>query len=222
MSVIWYALWYIVAVGFLVIVHEFGHFWVARRLGFKVLRFSIGFGTPLLRKEVGRDRTEIVVAPIPMGGYVKMLDEREGPVPPEDLPRSYMRRPPWQRILVLFAGPGFNIIFAILVLWGMLWANGITNVRPVVSEITASSPAARAGLVSGDEITAIDGKPISDQRDVLFGLLDSVLSHGSTQVAVHAQDGASRTLTLAVTDPAQRKRLSELSNLLGVLGFEMQ
>ena len=222
MSVMWSLLWYLVAVGFLVIVHEFGHFWVARRLGFKVLRFSIGFGTPLLRKEVGKDRTEIVVAPIPMGGYVKMLDEREGPVPPEDLPRSYMRRPPWQRILVLFAGPGFNVIFAILVLWGMLWANGITSVRPVVSEITASSPAARAGLMSGDEITAIDGKPISDQRDVLFGLLDSVLSHGSTQLAVRARDGASRTLTLAVSDPAQRKRLSELSNLLGVLGFEMQ
>jgi regulator of sigma E protease len=222
MSVIWYALWYIVAVGFLVIVHEFGHFWVARRLGFKVLRFSIGFGTPLLRKEVGRDRTEIVVAPIPMGGYVKMLDEREGPVPPEDLPRSYMRRPPWQRILVLFAGPGFNILFAILVLWGMLWVNGTTSVRPVVSEVTASSPAASAGLASGDEITAIDSKSISDQRDVLFGLLDSVLSHGSTRLTVRGADGASRTVTLAVTDPAQRKRLAELSNLLGVLGFEMQ
>lgn len=222
MTVIWYGLWYIVAVGFLVIVHEFGHFWVARRLGFKVLRFSIGFGTPLLRKAVGRDRTEIVVAPIPMGGYVKMLDEREGPVPPEDLPRSYMRRPPWQRILVLFAGPGFNILFAILVLWGMLWENGTTTRRALVSDVTVSSPAARAGLASGDEITAIDGKRVADQQDVLFDLLDSVLSHGSAQLAVRARDGASRTLTLEVSDPAQRKRLADLTNLLGVLGFELQ
>ncbi len=222
MTVIWYALWYVVAVGFLVIVHEFGHFWVARRLGFKVLRFSIGFGTPLLRKAVGRDRTEIVLAPIPMGGYVKMLDEREGPVPPADLPRSYMRRPPWQRILVLFAGPGFNILFAILVLWGMLWVNGTTSVRPVVSEVTASSPAARAGLASGDEITAIGGKTVTDQKDVLFDVLDAVLSRGSAQLAVRTREGASRTVTLAVSDPAQRKRLSDLSNLLGVLGFEMQ
>src|SRR5579875_901586 len=222
MNVIWYALWYIVAVGFLVIVHEFGHFWVARRLGFKVLRFSIGFGTPLWRKAVGRDRTEIVLAPIPMGGYVKMLDEREGPVAPADLPRSYLRRPPWQRILVLFAGPGFNILFAILVLWGMLWANGTTSVRPVVSEVTASSPAARAGLVRGDEITAIDGKRVTDQRDVLFDLLESVLSRGSARLAIRSPDGASRAVTLAVSDPAQRKRLSELSNLLAVLGFEMQ
>lgn len=222
MAVIWYALWYIVAVGFLVIVHEFGHFWVARRLGFKVLRFSIGFGTPLLRKAVGADRTEIVLAPIPMGGYVKMLDEREGPVPPADLPRSYMRRPPWQRILVLLAGPGFNILFAILALWGMLWVNGTTSVRAVVSEVTASSPAARGGLRSGDDIVAIDGKPVTDQRDVLFDLLDSVLSHGSAKLDVRGRDGALRAATLAVTDPAQRRRLSELANLLGVLGFEMQ
>jgi regulator of sigma E protease len=157
-----------------------------------------------------------------MGGYVKMLDEREAPVAPEDLPRSYMRRPPWQRILVLFAGPGFNILFAILVLWGMLWVNGTTSVRAVVSEVTASSPAARAGLVSGDEITAIDGRRVADQRDVLFDLLDSVLSHGSAQLAVQARSGASRQLTLAVTDPVERKRLAELSNLLGVLGFQMQ
>lgn len=222
MSAIWSILWYIVAVGFLVIVHEFGHFWVARRLGFKVLRFSIGFGSPLVRKTVGADRTEIVLAPIPMGGYVKMLDEREGPVAPADLPRSYMRRPPWQRILVLLAGPGFNILFAILVLWGMIWVSGTTSVRPVVSEVAASTPAARAGLRSGDEITAIDGKTVEDQRDVLFGLLESMLSRGSAQLTVRAESGASRTVTLAVTDAAQRKRLSELSNLLGVLGFDMQ
>lgn len=222
MSVIWYALWYIVAVGFLVIVHEFGHFWVARRLGFKVLRFSIGFGNPLVRKTVGRDRTEIVVAPIPMGGYVKMLDEREGPVAPEDLPRSYMRRPPWQRILVLFAGPAFNILFAILVLWGMFWVNGTTSKRALVSEVTAASPAARAGLARGDEITAIDGNVVTDQQDVLFDLLDSVLAHGSAQLAVRTPEGASRTLDLAVSNPLQRKRLAELSNLLGVLGFELQ
>src|SRR6185437_6427388 len=222
MTVIWYALWYIVAVGFLVIVHEFGHFWVARRLGFKVLRFSVGFGTPLVRKAVGRDRTEIVVAPIPMGGYVKMLDEREGPVPPEDLPRSYMRRPPWQRILVLLAGPGFNILFAILVLWGMLWLNGTTTVRAIVSEVTASSPAARAGLARGDEITAIDGKPVADQGDVLFDLLEAVLPGGSARLGVRTPEGVNRTLMLSVPDPAERKRLTELSNLPGVLGFEMQ
>ncbi|MGH8261145.1 MAG: RIP metalloprotease RseP, partial [Steroidobacteraceae bacterium] len=181
----------------------------------------VGFGTPLLRRTIGADRTEIVLAPIPMGGYVKMLDEREGPVAPADLPRSFTRRPPWQRILVLLAGPGFNILFAILVLWGMLWVNGTTSVRPLVSSVTTSSPAARAGLRSGDEISAIDGSAVTDQRDVLFDLLDSVLSNGSASLTVR-NHGASRTVMLAVTDSAQRKRLSDLSNLLGVLGFELQ
>src|SRR5947209_16283866 len=115
MNAIWTLLWFIVAVSVLVTVHEFGHYWVARRLGFKVLRFSVGFGRPLLSRVAGADRTEYVVAAIPLGGYVKLLDEREGPVPPEDLARSFTRKPPWQRIVVLLAGPAFNIAFAILV-----------------------------------------------------------------------------------------------------------
>jgi len=119
MSVVWYALWFVIAVGLLVTVHEFGHFWVARRLGFKVLRFSVGFGRPLFKRVAGADRIEYVVAAIPLGGYVKLLDEREGPVEPHELARSFTRRPPWQRIVVLLAGPAFNILFAVLVLWGM-------------------------------------------------------------------------------------------------------
>src|SRR5262252_7161371 len=111
MSFVWYLVWFVVAVGLLVTVHEFGHFWVARRLGFKVLRFSVGFGNSLLSR-TGADGTEYVVASIPLGGYVKLLDEREGPVDPADLQRSFTRRPPWQRILVLLAGPGFNLVFA--------------------------------------------------------------------------------------------------------------
>jgi len=219
MSLIWYALWYIVAVGFLVIVHEFGHFWVARRLGFKVLRFSIGFGKPLWRKCVGADRTEIVLAPIPMGGYVKMLDEREGPVAAADLPRSFTRRPPWQRILVLLAGPASNVLFAVLLLWGLLWVNGTTDVRPVVGEVSAASIAARAGLRSGDDITAVNDHAVADQRDVDFDLLDSLLGRGEARLTVRGASGAVRGVTLVVSDPAERKRLSELPNVLGVLGF---
>ena len=112
-------------------VHEFGHYWVARRLGFKVLRFSVGFGKPLLEVRRRRDRVEYWIAAIPLGGYVKLLDEREGPVAPADLQRSFTRRPPWQRILVLLAGPAFNILFAVLVLWGMFWVSGVNEVRPV-------------------------------------------------------------------------------------------
>lgn len=220
MNLLWYVLWYVVAVGFLVIVHEFGHFWVAQRLGFKVLRFSIGFGKPLLRRAVGRDRTELVLAPVPIGGYVKMLDERDGPVAPEELSRSFMRRPPWQRILVLLGGPAANGVFAILVLWGMLWVNGATDYRPVVGSVTPASIAARAGLRKGDDIEAIDGRPVAAQGDVMFDLLDSILSRGQASVTVTDPDGRARVLTLAVTDPASRERLSDLNDLLEVMGFE--
>src|SRR5262249_41957334 len=157
MNLIWHALWFIVAVSLLVTVHEFGHYWVARRLGFKVLRFSVGFGRPLISRVAGADHTEYVVAAIPLGGYVKLLDEREGPVPTADLARSFTRKPPWQRILVLLAGPAFNIAFAILVLWGMFWAKGITELKPIVGDVIQSSVAARAGLRSEDEILSIHG-----------------------------------------------------------------
>ena len=113
-AVITSVLAFVVAIGVLVSVHEFGHFWVARRLGFKVLRFSIGFGKPLLRR-LGRDADQIeyVLAAIPLGGYVRLLDEREGPLPPGEEHRAFNRRPPLSRILVLLAGPGANFLFAI-------------------------------------------------------------------------------------------------------------
>src|SRR5579871_6776150 len=174
MSLFWYVLWFVVAVGLLVTVHEFGHFWVARRLGFKVLRFSVGFGKPLLKWRMGPDEIEYVVAAVPLGGYVKLLDEREGPVEEAELPRSFTRRPHWQRIVVLLAGPSFNILFAVLVLWGMFWVNGVNEVQPVVGDITTGSIASLAGLKSGDEIRAVNDTPVSGVRDVVFDLLDAM------------------------------------------------
>jgi len=220
MSLVWYLLWFVVAVGLLVTVHEFGHFWVARRLGFKVLRFSVGFGRPLLMHVAGADRVEYVLAAIPLGGYVKLLDEREGPVDPVDLPRSFTHRPPWQRIVVLLAGPGFNILFAVLVLWGMLWVNGVTEVRPTVGDVTAGSLAARAGLKSGDEIRAINGSAVSGQRDVVFGLLDAMSARGEADLAVRGSDGGSREARLYVPDADERRRLTEPTQLFRGLGFQ--
>jgi len=220
MSFIWYTIWFVVAVGLLVTVHEFGHFWVARRLGFKVLRFSIGFGRPLLTRVAGADRVEYVVAAVPLGGYVKLLDERESPVEPQDLPRSFTHRPPWQRILVLLAGPACNILFAVLVLWGMLWANGITEVRPTVGDVTAGSIAARAGLKSGDEIRAINGAAVTGQRDVVFDLLDAMSGRGQAQLTVRGSGGETHQANLSVEDPGERRRLTEPAELFRGLGFQ--
>ncbi len=220
MTIGWYALWFIVAVSLLVTVHEYGHYWVARRLGFKVLRFSIGFGKPLFKRVYGADQTEFVIAAIPLGGYVKMLDEREGPVAPAELARSFTRKPPWQRIVVLLAGPAFNILFAILVLWGMLWNQGvIEEVRPVVGDVVAESVAARAGLRSGDEILSIDGQPVVGQRDVLFTLLDVLSANGAAAVAVRAEGSSPHTVTLSVPTLEERRRLTEPAAFFDRLGF---
>jgi regulator of sigma E protease len=200
-------------------VHEFGHYWVARRLGFKVLRFSVGFGRPLLKHIGGPDRIEYVLAALPLGGYVKLLDEREGPVEPADLARSFTRRPHWQRIVVLLAGPAFNILFAVLVLWGMLWVSGVTEVKPVVGEVTAASVAANAGLRSGDEIRVINGTAVGGERDVVFGLLDAMSARGQVTLGVRGSDSAAREVVLSVPDAGERRRLTEPSELFRGLGF---
>jgi regulator of sigma E protease len=216
----WNTLWFIVGVSLLVTVHEFGHFWVARKLGFKVLRFSVGFGKPLLKKIGGApDHTEYVIAAVPLGGYVRMLDERDGAVSPADLPRAFTSKPPWQRILVLLAGPAANILFAVLVLWALFWINGIEHVRAVVDKVTANSPAAAAGLRAGDEIQEIDGARIDDQGDASLALLDAVSDDGEAVIGVRGRDGAERSVTLSVPDPEQRHKLTEPDRLYLGLGF---
>jgi len=220
MNLLWTVFWFAVVVGLLVTVHEFGHYWVARRLGFKVLRFSVGFGKPLLKWVGGADRVEYVLAAIPLGGYVKLLDEREGPVPPDELARSFTRRPPWQRIAVLLAGPTFNILFAVLVLWGMFWVNGINEVRPKVGEVTADSIAAHAGLRAGDEIIAVDGTAVPGQGDVVLGLLDAVSGRGSLTLTVRGAAGETRNLELQLPDAEQRRHLTEPAELFRGLGFQ--
>ncbi|HEV7607392.1 MAG TPA: RIP metalloprotease RseP [Steroidobacteraceae bacterium] len=217
----WDILWFIVGVSLLVTVHEFGHFWVARKLGFKVLRFSVGFGKPLY-KRVGAapDYTEFVIAALPLGGYVRMLDERDGAVPPEDLPRAFASKPPWQRILVMLAGPAANILFAILVLWGVYWASGIVHMKAVVDKVVVGSPAATAGLKNGDELRSIDGEPILDQGDASLGLLDAISDDGRAVIEVRDAHGRDRTVTLAIADAEQRHKLTEPNELYRGLGFE--
>lgn len=210
---------FLFAVGLLVTIHEYGHYWVARRLGFKVLRFSVGFGKALWMRKGGTDATEYVVAAIPLGGYVKLLDEREGPVDPSEAHRAFNRRPHWQRILVLLAGPAFNIVFAVLLLAGLFWSTGVIEARAVVGEVLQDSPAARAGLVNGDEITAFNGEAVEGRRDVIFGLLEGMAASGRAELTVKSASGAERTAVLSVPDSAERRRLTEPENLLRGLGF---
>ena len=219
MTLLWSVLGFVVAVSLLVAVHEYGHFWAARKLGFKVLRFSVGFGPALWSRVAGADRTEYVLAALPLGGYVKLLDEREGPVDAAEVSRAFTRRPPWQRILVLLAGPGFNFAFAILLLWGMLWVVGSPDVRAVVGSVAAGSPAARAGLRADDEILRMDDAPVQGRGDVVLGLIDTMSGDGVTRLAVRSASGAERELELRVDDPAERRALTEPSALMRGVGL---
>lgn len=219
MGILWQVAGFILGVSLLVAVHEYGHYWAARRLGFKVLRFSVGFGPALWKRVSGADRTEYVVAALPLGGYVKLLDEREGPVPDADLARSFTRRPPWQRILVLLAGPAANFAFAILVLWGMLWVMGSPEVRPVVGRIAPDSMVAQAGLRADDEILRLNGREVSSQGEVLFGLIDAMSDDGIARFTVRAPNGGEREVELRVEDAEARRVLTEPAALMRGIGF---
>lgn len=172
----------LVALGVLVTFHELGHFWVARRCGVKVLRFSVGFGMPLLRWH-DRQGTEYVVAAIPLGGYVKMLDEREGEVAPAELGRAFNRKSVLQRFAIVFAGPAANFLLALLFFWVLAMLGG-QQVRPVLGSVVADSPAARAGLHAGAEIVAVDGEPTRSWNEVNLQLLRRLGESGELRLAV--------------------------------------
>ena len=186
MSALYMIVGTLVALGVLVTFHEFGHFWVARRCGVKVLRFSVGFGTPLLRWH-DRQGTEFVVAAIPLGGYVKMLDEREGDVPADQLDQSFNRKTVGQRIAIVAAGPVANFLLAIAFFW-VLAMMGSQQVRPVIGAVESGSLAAQAGLVAGQEIVSIDGQATVGWSNVNLQLVRRLGESGAIQVAVRGPD----------------------------------
>ncbi|MEG5266677.1 sigma E protease regulator RseP [Pseudomonas sp. JDS28PS106] len=199
MSALYMIVGTLIALGVLVTFHEFGHFWVARRCGVKVLRFSVGFGTPLVRWH-DRQGTEYVVAAIPLGGYVKMLDEREGDVPPELADQSFNRKSVYQRIAIVIAGPAANFLLALVFFWALAML-GSQQVRPVIGAVEADSIAARAGLHAGQEIVSVDGEATSGWSAVNLQLVRRLGESGSIALKVR-EDGASADTshTLALND----------------------
>ncbi len=207
---------FVVAIGLLVSVHEFGHFWVARKLGIKVLRFSIGFGRPLWRWQGRTDGTEYVVASIPLGGYVRMLDEREGPVPEQERDRAFNRQSLWVRSAVVVAGPAFNFLFAILAFW-MVLVMGETGARPLVGEVVPDSPSAQAGLLPGSEIVAVDGEVTPTWGLVMQALAEGSLSSKPIPIRARLPDGQEKTFTLP---PDRIGDIAEQPDLLKILGIK--
>jgi regulator of sigma E protease len=208
---------FIVAIGVLVSVHEFGHFWVARRLGFKVLRFSIGFGRPLASWRGGApDFTEYWLSAIPLGGYVKMLDEREAPVQSAELERAFNNRPIWQRILVLLAGPGFNFLFAIVAYW-VMFATGVPGLKPVIGAVAEDSVAARAGIEASDEIEAVGARPVETWEGATLAIFEELLEDGRIDLKLREPNGDSKDVSLDVR--GREAELTEPSALFTGLGI---
>jgi regulator of sigma E protease len=218
MTILSYVLAFLVAIGVLVAVHEYGHFWMARRMGIKVLRFSIGFGKVLWSKH-GVDGCEYAFSAIPLGGYVKLLDEREGPVAPGLLAQAYNRKPVWRRVLVLLAGPFANFLFAAVAYW-VLFVVGIPALQPVVGDVAADSVAARAGLRPGDSIVAVAGQPVATREAAVLAILDRLMGGAPIEIAVRAQEGAGDARTLDLVVEGDRRALTEPGALLPGLGFE--
>lgn len=179
--------YFIVAIGILVSFHEFGHFWVARKTGVKVLRFSVGFGKVVWSYQKTPDATEYVISAIPLGGYVKMVDEREGKVVEEDLPYAFNRRPLWARAAIVAAGPLFNLMLAVLFFWVVLFV-GETGLKPVVGHVDQGTLAAEAGLVEGDEIVAVNQQNTATWTQVIEFIFSSAMEGRDSVVVTVKED----------------------------------
>ncbi|MBX9848852.1 MAG: RIP metalloprotease RseP [Rhodocyclaceae bacterium] len=191
-----YLLAFVVALGLLVVVHEFGHYIVARICGVKVLRFAVGFGKVLWSRRYGADQTEWAICSIPLGGYVKMLDEREGAVSPADLPRAFTQQSLGKRSLIVLAGPVANLILAILLYWG-LFMHGVEELRPILGTPAADSAAARANVERGDLVTAVNGREIASWEELRWEILRDIADGRETQLQIRGLDGADALLLLA-------------------------
>ncbi len=189
------AWWLIISLGLLVTIHEFGHFWVARRCGVKVLRFSVGFGKPLWLRR-GADGTEYAIGRIPLGGYVKMLDEREYEVGDSLKPMAFNRKPVWQRIAIVAAGPAANLILCVMLLWGM-FVIGRPDYAPVVGH--AAGIAAEAGLRRGDTVLQIGERQTPTWTEVQLALIPHALDHEDVPVQVRTESGANVVRTLPLS-----------------------
>lgn len=203
------------ALGALIVVHEFGHFLVARWCNVKVLRFSVGFGRVLASRRYGRDQTEWALSAFPLGGYVKMLDEREGPVEPKDLPRAFNRQSVYRRFVIVVAGPLANFLLAILLYW-LVFMHGVPGIKPVIGAVAPGSPAAEAQFAPGDTIVAIGPQAVTNWQDARWILLKHAVDRGTVRIEVHNERGEIHYRNLRMAS----LRAEDLdSDFLRALGF---
>ena len=185
MQILGYLLAFVAVIGIIVTVHEFGHCWVAKKLGVKVLRFSIGLGKPVWSRRVGE--TEYVLASIPLGGYVKMLDEREDKVAEHEKHRAFNRQPVGTRFAIVSAGPLFNFIFAVFAYW-LTFVVGVEGTRPTVGEVSPQSIAWQAEIRANDTFVSVQGVPVQTWQQTAIQLLNGALESGQVRAGLQSQE----------------------------------
>lgn len=212
---------FLVTLGILITIHEYGHFQVARWCGVKVLRFSLGFGRPIFNRKFGRDQTEFVVAALPLGGYVKMLDEREmsneekASLDVEDMSRGFNRQSVLKRIAIVAAGPIANLLLAILLYW-VLFMNGVVGMKPVVGDIAKGTPASKASLSTGDVILKVGGVPVKTWQDVRWELLHQMVQSPSVEIETMRSPREIYSSTLPLNSINQDNYESDILDQLGL------
>jgi len=218
MGFIYSVVGFLIAIGVLVAVHEFGHFWVARKLGVKVLKFSIGFGKPLWKKVSGPDQTEYVIAAIPLGGYVKMLGENDpdNPAQPHERHRAFDNQPIWKRSLIILAGPGINFLFAI-VLFTLLGLQTIERLDPVFGDTPQASAVAQAGVQQGDRLLSVNGRKVDYLAHQQLYIMNQVLQGNTIEMEV-LSGSSKRTVQIETADiPIYNISPSSMMYQLGIV-----
>ncbi len=180
---LYYLAAFALVLGVLIVVHEYGHYFVARLVGVKVLRFSVGFGKPVWSRKMGRDGTEWAIGLFPLGGYVKMLDEREGKVPPEELHRSFNRQAVWRRMAIVVAGPAANLLLAVVVYWGLFW-HGTDEPKPILGVPVAASAASMAGIEDGERVLKVGGEFVQTWQEMRWVLLRKAVDQNVIEIEV--------------------------------------
>jgi len=209
---------FVVALGCLIVVHEFGHYLVARACGVKVLRFSVGFGRALWSRRFGRDATEWVIAAFPLGGYVKMVDEREGAVAAEDLPRAFNRQSVWRRIAIVIAGPVANFVLAIALYW-FLFASGVPGIKPVLGPPPSGTLAFVAGFSKGDVLVKIGDEMIMTWQDARWILLQYAVKREPVNIEARSSKGEVNSRRLDLFGLTTADLDSDFLRVLGLVRY---
>jgi regulator of sigma E protease len=215
MGLLHYIWYFLLALAVLIAVHEYGHYLAARLCGVKVLRFSLGFGRTVFLRRVGPDQTEWAISLIPLGGYVRMLDESEGPVAHSERHRAFNRQPVWKRVIVVVAGPLANFLLAIVVYWAM-FMHGSHELPAVLGPVANVSAAERAGLVEGERIVSVDGEQVASWADVRWLIVDRGIDRKSVEVVATAPDGSTQIGMLDLSNVVIDDRANDVMSQIGL------